>query len=84
MCSYISQYNTPATVKIVFDMITKNAAKILRVNDNYGIEVGHIADLNVIAASNIQEAFRLRADRKYVIKKRKYNCEKYEHNQIQE
>lgn len=68
LCAYISQYNTPATVKIVFDMITKNAAKILGVDDNYGIEVGNKADLNIIDAPNIQEAFRLRADRKFVIK----------------
>jgi len=68
LCAYISQYNTPATVKIVFDMITINAAKILRVDGSYGIKVGNKADLNIIEAPNIQEAFRLRADRKYVIK----------------
>ena len=68
LCAYISQYNTPASVKIIFNMITKNAAKILSVDDKYGIEVGNKADLNIIDAPNIQEAFRLRADRKYVIK----------------
>lgn len=68
LCAYISQYNTPDSVKIVYHMITKNAAKILRIDDKYGIEVGNKADLNIIDAPNIQEAFRLRADRKYVIK----------------
>ena len=68
LCSYVAQYNTPQRIKIIFDMITKNPAKILRITKNYGIKVGKKADLNIIAANNIQEAFRLRADRRYVIK----------------
>ena len=68
LCAYVAQYNTPRDIKKVFKMITSNSAKILRVTDNYGIEVGKPADLNIIDAANIQEAFRLRPDRLYVIK----------------
>jgi len=68
LCAYVAQYNTPKDIKKVFKMITSNSAKILRVVDNYGIEVGNPADLNIIDATNIQEAFRLRPDRLYVIK----------------
>jgi len=68
LCAYVAQYNTPKDIKKVFKMITSNSAKILRVVDNYGIEVGKPADLNIIDATNIQEAFRLRPDRLYVIK----------------
>lgn len=68
LCAYNAQYNTPDTIRIVYDMITVNAAKILSVTDNYGIKPGNPADLNIIEAPNIQEAFRLRATRRYVIK----------------
>jgi cytosine deaminase len=67
LLSYVAQYNTPDKVKIVYDMITKNAAKIHRL-EGYGIGVGNKADLNIIDAKNLQEAFRTRADRSYVIK----------------
>lgn len=68
LCAYTAQYNTPKTIHIVYDMITKNSAKILSVQDTYGIKVGNTADLNIIDAPNIQEAFRLRPCRRYVIK----------------
>jgi cytosine deaminase len=68
LCAYVAQYNTPRDIKKVFKMITSNSAKILRVTYNHGIAVGKPADLNIIEATNIQEAFRLRPDRLYVIK----------------
>ncbi len=68
LCAYVAQYNTPQSLKNVYDMITENSAKIMRIKDNYGLKEGNTADLNIIDASNIQEAFRLRADRLYVIK----------------
>lgn len=78
LCAYTAQYNTPKTIRIIYDMITKNSAKILSVNDNYGIEVGNTADLNIIEATNIQEAFRLRPCRRYVIKNGKIIFENIE------
>lgn len=67
MCAYVAQYNTPATIRIVYNMITTNAAKTMGIDD-YGIKPGNPADLNIIEAPSIQEAFRLRPARKYVIK----------------
>ena len=71
ICAYTAQYNTPKTARIVFDMLTKNSAKIFAPDEKYGIEVGNVADLNIIDASNVQEALRLRASRPYIIKKGK-------------
>lgn len=69
--AYTAQYNTPKTARIIFDMLTKNSAKIFSPNEKYGIKVGNTADLNIIEAPNVQEALRLRASRKYVIKQGK-------------
>lgn len=68
ICAYTAQYNTPKTARIIFDMLTKNSAKIFSPNEKYGIEVGNVADLNIIDAPNVQEALRLRASRPYIIK----------------
>lgn len=67
LLAYIAQYNTNETAEIVYDMITFNAAKAMRL-DNYGVKLGNLANLNIIEAPNIREAFRLRANRLYVIK----------------
>lgn len=67
LCAYVAQYNTPASIRIVYDMITVNAARAMGIK-NYGLRPGCPADLNIIEAPNIQEAFRLRPARKYVIK----------------
>lgn len=71
ICAYTAQYNTPKTARIVFDMLTVNSAKIFEPEGKYGIKVGYIADLNIIDATNVQEALRLRASRPYIIKKGK-------------
>lgn len=67
--AYTAQYNTPATAAIIFDMLTKNSARIFAPGEKYGIEAGCDADLNIIAAPNVQEALRTRASRPYVIRK---------------
>lgn len=71
LCAYTAQYNTPKTARIIFDMITKNSARVFNPNEEYGISVGNVADLNIIDAPNVHEALRLRASRPYVIKKGK-------------
>ncbi|MBO5069783.1 MAG: amidohydrolase family protein [Roseburia sp.] len=68
---YTAQYNTPGTAQIMWDMITKNSMRAFNPDEKYGIEVGNCADLNIIDANNVQEAFRTRASRPYVIKKGK-------------
>jgi cytosine deaminase len=69
--AYAAQYNTPATARIMFDMLTKNSARIFDPDGKYGITVGNDADLNVIDAPNVQEALRTRATRPYVIRQGK-------------
>lgn len=66
--AYTAQYNTPETAKIMFDMLTKNSARIFDPDGAYGIEHGNAADLNIIDADNVQEALRTRASRPYVIR----------------
>ena len=66
--AYTAQYNTPGTARIMFDMLTKNSARIFDPDGKYGVEVGNSADLNIIDAPNVQEALRTRASRPYVIK----------------
>jgi len=67
LLAYIAQYNTNETAEIVYDMITYNAAKAMRV-ENYGIKPGNPANLNIIEAPSVSEAFRLRANRSHVIR----------------
>ncbi len=55
-------------IETVYDMITTNAAKAVGLTD-YGLEAGKRADLVVLDAPNVKEAFRLQADRLYVIRK---------------
>ncbi|MEG1523547.1 MAG: amidohydrolase family protein [Clostridia bacterium] len=66
--AYTAQYNTPDTARIMFDMITKNSARIFDPDEKYGIEVGNVADMNLIDAPNVQEALRTRASRPYILK----------------
>jgi cytosine deaminase len=65
--AHAAQLSLPREIETLFDMPTVNAARVLRLKD-YGIEVGKMADLNVIDAPTVQEAFRTQADRRYVIR----------------
>lgn len=62
LMAYAAQYNSTDTVRIIFDMITYNSAKIMRLTD-YGIKIGNSADFNLIFAENEGEALRLRPGR---------------------
>lgn len=66
--AYTSQYNTPDTARLMFDMLTTRSARIFDPDGSYGIKVGNSADLNIIDADNVQEALRTRASRPYVIR----------------
>jgi cytosine deaminase len=72
--AHAAQLSLPQEIEILFDMPTVNAARVLRLED-YGIEVGKTANLNVIDAPTVQEAFRTQADRRYVIRKGKIIAE---------
>ncbi len=67
LLAYGAQYNSSNTIEIVFDMITHNSARILGLKD-YGLRKGAKADLNIIQAYTISEAFRLRPPVLYVIR----------------
>ncbi len=64
--AHAAQLTQPNEIETLFDMPTLNSAKIMGIND-YGIQEGNPANLNVIDAPNVQEAFRKSADRLYVI-----------------
>ncbi len=66
--AYTAQYNTPEAARVMFDMLTKNSARIFDPDGKYGVKVGNPADLNLIDAPNVQEALRTRAGRPYIIK----------------
>ncbi len=55
-------------IQDVLDLITTNAAKVLRVQDRYGIEVGKPADFLVLDAPSAFEALRLVPARLHVFK----------------
>lgn len=62
LMAYQAQYNSTEKVRIVYDMVTVNSAKLMRI-ENYGISVGNPADFNIIYAPNEAEAFRTRPGR---------------------
>ncbi len=65
--AHAAQMSLPQEIEIIFDMITYNAAKILRIN-NYGIEVGNDGDFVILNTDNVKDAIRLQPERLYVIK----------------
>jgi len=60
--AHAAQLSMPREVEVLFDMATRNAAKMLGVAD-YGLEVGCRASFNLLACSSVQEAFRTRPER---------------------
>lgn len=80
--AHAAQMSLPEEIEKVFDMITIDAGKILRI-DNYGIEVGNDADFVILNTDNVKDAIRLQPERLYVIKagkligKSKYSRELY-------
>lgn len=65
--AHAAQMSLPHEIETVFDMITFNAAKILRI-EGYGIDVGNDADLVILNTDNVKDAIRLQPERLYVIK----------------
>ena len=65
--AHAAQMTLPHEIEKVFDMITCDAAKILRL-ENYGLEEGKDADIVILDALTINDAIRLQPSRLYVIK----------------
>lgn len=57
------------------DLITRNSARTLNIEENYGIEEGKVANLIVLSAENEYEAIRKQASVRYSIKNGKIIAE---------
>jgi cytosine deaminase len=66
--AHAAQMSLPHEREKLFDMITHDAAKILRI-DGYGIDIGQPANLVITNATTIEEAISLQPERLYVIRK---------------
>jgi cytosine deaminase len=64
--SHILWMTTRTDMEVLYDMITKNPAKAMRIKD-YGLEVGNTANLIVLNAKNVLEALRFHEKPLYVI-----------------
>ncbi|KXA89335.1 hypothetical protein AKJ62_03330 [candidate division MSBL1 archaeon SCGC-AAA259D14] len=67
--AHTAQLTMPDEIKTVFRMMTDNAAKILGIEDNYGVGVGKPADLVVVDAPTAAEAIRLHPPKRWVVRK---------------
>jgi cytosine deaminase len=63
--AHVAQLTYPPELEIVFDMVTVNAARAMRL-ERYGLEPGSRADLVLIDAPTVHEALRLIPPRRYV------------------
>lgn len=59
---YLAHYTHIDEINKAFDLITYNGTNIMRVNDEYGIEVGKPANFIVLDAQDAYEAIRERAE----------------------
>ena len=66
LLAFAAQFHTRRAVDTLYDMATVNGARLMRLSD-YGLEVGRRADLVVIDAPSVHEAYRLHATRVAVI-----------------
>jgi cytosine/creatinine deaminase len=71
---HASQMSQPAEILSVMDMVTINGAKALRVPD-FRVAVGAVADLVVLDARDVREAFATRSPRRWVIRRGKLIAE---------
>lgn len=65
---HAAQLSLPAEIEKTFDMITTDAAKILRL-EHYGLAKGCDADITITACKDARDAIRLSPERLYVIKR---------------
>lgn len=64
--AHVGHLTYPSELEVVFDMITTNAAKAMRLRD-YGIYEGAAADLVGLGASTVRDVLRLQPPRPFVI-----------------
>jgi cytosine deaminase len=63
--AHVAQLTYPPELETVFDMVTVNAARAMRL-DGYGLEPGDRADLVLIDAQSVHDALRFIPPRRYV------------------
>ena len=66
--AHAAHMSLPAEIETVFAMCTNQAAKILRVEDEYGIRVGARADLVLLDCESVSDAIRLQPSRLLVMR----------------
>jgi len=66
LLAFGAQFSSRASIETLYDMATVNGARIMRRPD-YGLEVGAPADLVVVEASSVQEAYRIQPPRLAVV-----------------
>ena len=66
LLAFGAQFSSRASIETLYDMATVNGARIMRRPD-YGLEVGAPANLVVVEASSVQEAYRTQPPRLAVI-----------------
>ncbi len=66
LLAYAAQFSTRTDIETLYDMATVNGARLMRLPD-YGLEVGRRADLVVVEAPSVQEAYRTQPPRRFVI-----------------
>jgi cytosine deaminase len=64
---HVCQMTGMAEIDACYDMVTRNAAKTLNIEDRYGVEIGKPANLIVLNAIDRYDALRRRATVEYVI-----------------
>ncbi|MDO4565218.1 MAG: amidohydrolase family protein [Clostridia bacterium] len=65
--AHAAQMSLPHEIEKVYDMITCDAAKLLRLKD-YGMEIGCKANLVIVNARDARDAIRLEPERLFVIR----------------
>jgi len=73
--AHAAQLTMPKEIETVFKMMTCNAARVMGVLDDYGIEAGKRADIVIIDADSAKDAIRRQPDRRWVIRKGKVIAE---------
>lgn len=68
LLAYQGQLNSSQELDLLYRMPTYSSASLLRLS-NYGLRPGCRADVNILNASNLREAFRTQTQPTYVIKK---------------
>lgn len=68
IASHVAHLTYPSELETVFDMVTVNGARAMNLQW-YGLEEGKRADIVVFQAKSLVDALRLRAPRRYVLRK---------------